>query len=71
MCRTRRPQAPAESQVSKRNARIKRRNFRADFLGYFDVPESESEVFTPEFLVRAHTAGPGSDDPEHDGSTPA
>ena len=30
-------QAPAESQVSKRNTRIKRRNFRKDFWGYFDV----------------------------------
>ena len=29
-------QAPAESQVSKRNTRIKRRNFRKDFWGYFD-----------------------------------
>ena len=30
------PQAPAESQVSKRNTRIKRRKFREDFWGYFD-----------------------------------
>ena len=29
-------QAPAESQVSKRNTRIKRRKFREDFWGYFD-----------------------------------
>ena len=34
--RGRPPQAPAESQVSKRNTRIKRRNFRKDFWGYFD-----------------------------------
>ena len=34
--RTRRPQAPAESQVSKRNTRIKRRKIRGSFWGYFD-----------------------------------
>ena len=34
--RGRPPQAPAESQVSKRKTRIKRRNFRTDFWGYFD-----------------------------------
>ena len=28
--------APAESQVSKRNTRIKRRKIRMDFWGYFD-----------------------------------
>ena len=30
------PQAFAESQVSKRNTRIKRRKIRMDFWGYFD-----------------------------------
>ena len=44
-------QAPAESQVSKRNTRIKRRKIRGGFVGYFDVPESE--VYTSEFTVRA------------------
>ena len=44
-------QAPARAQSPTRNTRIKRRNFRTDFVGYFDVPESE--VYTPEFLVRA------------------
>jgi hypothetical protein len=29
-------QAPAESQVSKRNTRIKRRKIRMDCWGYFD-----------------------------------
>jgi hypothetical protein len=29
-------QAPAESQASKRNTRIKRRKIREDFWGYFD-----------------------------------
>ena len=45
------PQAPARAQSPTRNTRIKRRNFRTDFVGYFDVPESE--VYTPEFTVRA------------------
>ena len=45
-------QAPARAQSPTRNTRIKRRNFRKDFWGYFDVPESE--VYTPEFTVRAH-----------------
>ena len=45
------PQTPARAQSPTRNTRIKRRNFRTDFVGYFDVPESE--VYTPEFTVRA------------------
>jgi hypothetical protein len=36
-------QAPARAQRPTRNTRIKRRNFRADFVGYFDVPESKSK----------------------------
>ena len=32
--------------------RRERRKSRRDFVGYFDVPESE--VYTPEFTVRAH-----------------
>ena len=46
------PQAPARAQSPARNTRIKRRKIRRDFVGHFDVPESE--VCTPEFLVRAH-----------------
>ena len=38
--RRRPPQAPAESQVSKRNTRIKRRKFRRGFWGYFDRPRT-------------------------------
>ena len=47
------PQAPAaaRAQSPTRNTRIKRRKFRKDFVGYFDVPESE--VYTSEFTVRA------------------
>ena len=45
------PQAPARAQSPTRNTRIKRRKTRKDFVGYFDVPESE--VYTPEFTVRA------------------
>ena len=45
-------QAPARAQSPTRNTRIKRRNFRKDFWGYFDVPESE--VYTSEFTVWAH-----------------
>ena len=44
-------QAPARAQSPARNTRIKRRKIREDFVGYFDVPESE--VYTPEFTVRA------------------
>ena len=47
------PQAPARAQSPARNTRIKRRKFREDFVGYFDVPESR--VFTSEFLVRAQS----------------
>ena len=50
------PQAPARAQSPTRNTRIKRRNFRTDFVGYFDVPESEVYTLiylTPEFTVRA------------------
>ena len=45
------PQAPARAQSPTRNTRIKRRKIRGGFVGYFDVPESE--VYTPEFTVRA------------------
>ena len=45
------PQAPARAQSPTRNTRIKRRKIRGSFWGYFDVPESE--VYTPEFTVRA------------------
>ena len=45
------PQAPARAQSPTRNTRIKRRKFREDFVGYFDVPGSE--VYTSEFTVRA------------------
>ena len=42
----------ARAQSPTRNTRInKRRNFRGSFVGSFDIPESE--VYTPEFLVRA------------------
>ena len=34
-------QAPARAQSPTRNTRIKRRKTRKDFVGYFDVPESE------------------------------
>ena len=34
-----------------RRHRRERRKIRRDFVGYFDVPESE--VYTPEFTVRA------------------
>ena len=44
-------QAPARVQSPTRNTRIKRRKIRRDFVGYFDVPGSE--VYTPEFTVRA------------------
>ena len=46
-------QAPARAQSLTRNTRIKRRNFRRSFVGYFDVPGSRVYC-TPEFLVRAH-----------------
>jgi hypothetical protein len=46
------PLAPARAQSPARNTRIKRRKIRKDFVGYFDVPESE--VYTPEFTVRAY-----------------
>ena len=39
-------QAPARAQSPTCNTRIKRRNFRRSFWGYFDVRESESEVST-------------------------
>jgi hypothetical protein len=45
------PKAPARAQSPTRNTRIKRRKIRRGFWGYFDVPESE--VYTPEFTVRA------------------
>jgi hypothetical protein len=47
------PQAPARAQSPTRNTRIKRRKFRGSFVGYFGIPESE--VYTPEFTVRALT----------------
>ena len=41
------PQAPAGSQVSKRNTRSKRRNFRVTFWGYFDGRSDMKRAFFP------------------------
>ena len=48
--RPRASQAPAESQVSKRNTRIKRRIFCKDFWGYFDGRSDMYSGFFSEFL---------------------